>query len=340
MTRRASKTSKRKNAHTLPRRLGALFRNLAILLTLIIGVSYLPASLVADYPSAEKTIEIAGEIRDLAFAVAGEGAEVGGDWLGQAGGLVEEQLPELLAGLSDLGLGEAAPDQPRGELPRTPDSFYTAKRLLYSEVYRGHRVSFYCNCPFDGERDTVLGRCGLAAFRGQTRADRIEAEHIFPASQFGHFRKCWRKPETFADCRESDGDLDSGRECCERVDPVFEAAHNDLHNLVPAVGLINGQRSNYNWGMVPGGERYGACQIRVDSSIRRVEPPAAVRGDIARTMLYMRDTYELRLSRQDEQLYRAWNNEDPPDDWERTRNRRIKAIQGQANPYISDYHRL
>lgn len=122
--------------------------------------------------------------------------------------------------------------------------------------------------------------------------------------------------------------------------PTFPAVHNDRMNPYPAVGHVNGQRSNYNWGRVSRGETWGRCEIVIDSSIRRVQPPTAVRGDIARTMLYMRDTYGFRLSRQDEQLYGAWNNEDPPDAWEIERVRRIKAIQGKGNAYVENYRRL
>jgi endonuclease I len=34
-----------------------------------------------------------------------------------------------------------------------------------------------------------------------------------------------------------------------------------------------------------------------------------------------------------ETLYR-WHLQDPPNDWERTRNDRIAAVQGTRNPYI------
>ncbi|MDG4594725.1 MAG: endonuclease [Candidatus Contendobacter sp.] len=52
----------------------------------------------------------------------------------------------------------------------------------------------------------------------------------------------------------------SGRACCQAVDPLFEAAHNDLFNLVPAVGEVNGKRSDFNWGMIPGEKRkFGTC---------------------------------------------------------------------------------
>jgi len=77
--------------------------------------------------------------------------------------------------------------------------------------------------------------------------------------------------------------------------------------------------------------------FEVDSSIRRVEPPETVQGDIARTMFYMADTYGFNLSRQDEQLYTAWSRQDPPDSWEIERARRIQAIQGKGNRFVEDY---
>ena len=90
--------------------------------------------------------------------------------------------------------------------------------------------------------------------------------------------------------------------------------------------------------MIPGEKRaFGACNFEVDPSIRRVEPPETVQGDIARTMFYMADTYGFRLSRQDEQLYTAWSRMDPPDAWEIERNWRIKAIQGKGNRFVEDY---
>ena len=125
------------------------------------------------------------------------------------------------------------------------------------------------------------------------------------------------------------------------MDPVFESAHNDLMNLVPSVGEVNGQRSNYNWGMISGEQRaFGTCNIEVDSSTRRAEPPETAMGDIARIMLYMADTYGFNLSRQDQQLYTAWSRQDPPDAWEIERARRIKAIQGRGNRFVEDYAAL
>ena len=239
------------------------------------------------------------------------------------------------------GISLPAPDTGRSfksvdvaGLPKTPKSFDTAKRLLYTQVHRDHAQSFYCQCPYDRKLKVALDRCHVQPRRNETRANRIEAEHVMPASHFGQHRECWRQEI----CTKSDGSRFKGRACCEAQDPVFRAAHNDLHNLQPAVGEINGDRRDYRWGMISGEEReYGRCDIEVDSSIRRAEPPEPVRGDIARTYFYMEDTYGFNLSDQQRQLFSAWDRQDPPDDWERERNDHIARLQGRGNRFIEEW---
>ena len=216
-------------------------------------------------------------------------------------------------------------------LPDTPGSFSTAKRLLYEEVYAGHATTFYCGCAYYSTGRVNRSSCGYEVRSNRERASRIEAEHVFPAYHFGQHRPCWRDDL----CTKSDGTAFGGRACCEDIDEVFQRAHNDLHNLVPAVGEVNGDRSNLTWGMIEGEPRaYGACNFEVDTSIRRAEPPEERMGDIARIYFYMSDTYAIRLSDQDRQLFEAWHRMDPVDDWERERNERIFRIQGNRNPYV------
>jgi deoxyribonuclease-1 len=156
-----------------------------------------------------------------------------------------------------------------------------------------------------------------------------------PAHHFGQHRQCWREPKTF--CPREEGKRPyTGRQCCERADPVFEHAHNDLHNLFPSVGEVNGDRSNYRWGVLSGEPRaYGQCDFEVDTKTRRAEPPKAVRGNIARVYFYMEETYGFNISRQQRQLFNAWHKQDPVDAWEKERNQRITKIQGKPNPFIS-----
>ncbi|MEY6434175.1 endonuclease [Thioalkalicoccus limnaeus] len=342
MPRRPTKKPRARTTRAKAARPGRLRRLITpvILLTPVLAVSWLPASLITDWPEhGQRAVAIARDIRELLTDLVRDTGH--GAWNGVTA-ITELSLADLGGDVSDwvahrwpLGTSGPAPDG----LPRVAESFSSTRGLLYDTVYSGRWTTFYCGCPFDRDGRTDLARCGIESLAGQARAGRVEAEHVFPASQFGHYRPCWRDPGTFPECTTGSGRL-SGRACCERVDPVFTAAYNDLHNLVPAVGAINAARSNHNWGRLSSGQTFNPCEIRIDAGLRRVEPPAAVRGDIARIMFYMRDTYGFRLSRQDEQLFAAWNNLDPPDAWEIERNRRIRRLQGAGNPYVERYQRM
>ncbi|HHL3985689.1 TPA: endonuclease [Klebsiella pneumoniae] len=84
-----------------------------------------------------------------------------------------------------------------------------------------------------------------------------------------------------------------------------------------------------------GGEgQYGQCTMKVDFKDKIAEPPARARGAIARTYFYMRDRYQLNLSRQQTQLFTAWNKQYPVTAWECERDERIAKVQGNHNPYV------
>jgi deoxyribonuclease-1 len=87
--------------------------------------------------------------------------------------------------------------------------------------------------------------------------------------------------------------------------------------------------------MLPGEPReFGSCDIEI--SDRKVEPRPDIRGDIARTYLYMHQAYPGHgiISRSNQKLFEAWDKEDPIDDWERERAKRIDGIQGNVNQFI------
>lgn len=109
-----------------------------------------------------------------------------------------------------------------------------------------------------------------------------------------------------------------------------------MHNLRPVPGELNGDRSNFHFGIVSGlPSQYGSCYFKVDFKNRLAEPDPGIRGDIARTYFYMEDTYGVKISKKNRRLYEAWDREDPPDAWEMERNRRIQEIQGNGNKFIS-----
>lgn len=100
----------------------------------------------------------------------------------------------------------------------------------------------------------------------------------------------------------------------------------DLHNLTPAIGEVNGDRSNFSFSQWNGvdGVTYGQCEMQVNFKERTAMPPERARGAIARTYLYMSEQYGLRLSKAQSQLMQAWNNQYPVSEWECVRDQRIE----------------
>ncbi|GGY23239.1 endonuclease [Paludibacterium paludis] len=199
--------------------------------------------------------------------------------------------------------------------------FVNAKKVL-PEVFRGLEEDFYCGCRYSG-KTMDLASCGYAPRKNAERASRLEWEHVVPAWVLGHQRQCWQN---------------GGRKACTDSDPLFAAMEGDLVNLVPSIGEVNGDRGNFpysQWTREPV-RQYGQCSTVVDFKARRVQPREAVRGRAARITLYMHQRWSLSMSRQDRQLMCAWARQFPVDDWERERDRRIVALQGEGNPLVSD----
>ncbi|WP_392562113.1 endonuclease [Orbus sturtevantii] len=204
-------------------------------------------------------------------------------------------------------------------------NFNQAKTQLV-KIYTNNpeQKEFYCDCDFKfiGKKGAVdLASCGYQVRKNQNRAERIEWEHVMPAENFGRQLQCWQK---------------GGRKNCKK-DATFNLMEGDMHNLQPAIGEVNGDRSNYNYSLFTKNfTQYGQCKSAVAFKARQFQPRDEIRGTIARTYLYMSDKYKLNLSRQNEQLMNAWNKMYEPSEWECKRNLLIAKIQGNDNTFITE----
>ena len=208
-------------------------------------------------------------------------------------------------------------------------NFKTAKRDMH--VIFTHLKSpktIYCGCDIKFTKHYYypdLESCGYhnRSPRNLNRAHRIEAEHIMPAWEFGKDQSCWTKHH--------------GRQNCENTSDRFNMMESDLHNLYPAVGEVNGDRSNYAFSdAVRNAPSYGLCDMKIDRKRQRVTPPERSRGLIARAYLYMSETYSVPLDEEHKNLFNRWNKMYNPDKNECLRNELIGKVQGNLNHFVTE----
>ncbi len=223
-------------------------------------------------------------------------------------------------------------DPPIKQARSTDYSFRKSKYILATQVYThsNYRIAFYSGCRFrqyEKKLVPVHRSCGYQPRKNVSRSKRIEWEHVVPAWVFGHQLKCWQE---------------GGRSHCRNTHQRFRQMEADMHNLVPAIGEINGDRSNYRFQMITGENRlYGQpVNMEIDFGQRWAEPPEQVFGDIGRIYLYMKERYGFRLSASQLKLFRSWNNLDPVDEWELKRNQLLTTLQGNHNPFVTHYKKM
>lgn len=199
---------------------------------------------------------------------------------------------------------------------------FSQAKAYAAQINADAPADFYCGCKISwhGKKGVPdLSSCGYSVRKNANRAERIEWEHVMPAWEFGHQRQCWQN---------------GGRKSCSK-DADYRRIESDLHNLQPAIGEVNGDRNNFQYSQWNGGEQqYGQCSMKVDFKQKLAQPPERARGAIARTYFYMRDQYHLHLSRQQTQLFTAWDKQYPVTSWECERDNRIAKVQGNHNSYV------
>ncbi|WP_348633897.1 endonuclease [Shewanella sp. WXL01] len=211
----------------------------------------------------------------------------------------------------------------KAKQPKHPTSFNQAKKAIKKIYQQLPLTSFYCGCDIqiNGKLwQPDLQSCDYQVRKQNVRANRIEWEHVVPAWEMGHQRQCWQE---------------GGRKNCGKTDKQFKKMESDLHNLVPAIGEVNGDRSNYRfseWNGKP--HQYGQCQMLVDFKGRKAQPPKPSRGAIARTYFYMQQSYSFKLSKSQRQLFNAWDKMHPVDEAECQRDRLIAQSQGNHNEFV------
>jgi deoxyribonuclease-1 len=126
-------------------------------------------------------------------------------------------------------------------------------------------------------------------------------------------------------------DCGTSREC--EQDNRYRQIASDMHNMVPVRSRTEMGRRNVRYEDL--GESVSEDECGIRQSAQFFEPPVRVKGDVARTVAYMVDTYDLPWLGSSA-VFKGWNRLDPPDDGELVRHRRTADIQGNDNPFVTD----
>jgi deoxyribonuclease-1 len=175
-----------------------------------------------------------------------------------------------------------------------------ARRLVWARLYPSGGVTLYCGESFRSRHPT------------------LNVEHVYAASWMARHLGCGSRAQ------------------CRRSSPRFNRMEADLHNLYPDLEATNAARKDYRFGEIPGETPtvIPTCDFEHDRQRELAEPRPAVRGDIARALLYMERAYGLPLDPTMRTLIVQWHQADPPTAEERARNEQIAALQGTRNPFI------
>lgn len=179
---------------------------------------------------------------------------------------------------------------------RFSDPDKTASEVFWKQLYGDGGVTFFCQKPFT------------------SKSFLLTQGYIYPMSHVRNALRCGTPSQ------------------CERESEKYRHIASDLHNMIPVQNSIEMRRRNAEYAQL--GERVAAEECGIREGFQNIEPPDTIKGDVARGVFYMAQTYDLPLIGTD-QVFDTWNREDPPDDRELTRNNRIKELQGNENPFIS-----
>ena len=179
----------------------------------------------------------------------------------------------------------------------------TITELFWRHLYPNGGWSLYCGIRFNHNGHTMDN-------------GNIVIGQIYPSEKILKQQKC------------------QSLHACEKK-TSFRNMNRDLHNLYPVWSeLIHTQR-NHSFAEIEAEEwRFRGCDYEKKNLL--IEPREIARGNIARAIFYMADTYQLPIDQELQDTLSKWNYDDLPSEQEMNRNNLIEKIQGNRNQYIDN----
>ncbi len=170
--------------------------------------------------------------------------------------------------------------------------------VFWPKLYKGEFETLYCGVKKEGR-----GKVKLAS--------------IYPISWIAKANGCKNRKKCDTD--------------------AYHEASSDLHNLYPSIEKYNKSRGNLPFGEILDEEsrlKDSKCDYkRTTGKDAVVEPRDAVKGEIARSILYMIHWYNLP-SKDLLPLMIKWHCQYPPSKAEKLRQDKIEELQGRRNDFV------
>ncbi|MCS5710870.1 endonuclease [Candidatus Berkiella aquae] len=198
----------------------------------------------------------------------------------------------------------------------------SSKLLL--QLYENKHTTFFCDLPFSAQGDIEA----IHHKHHIIQSDSIQWMSIVPLKQLAKHYACYQQK-----CLDKKGKIYQGIRCCQKQDSQFQRMMQDLHNIVPETRELKRLRQRYTFAEF-NHEMKDGCHLYIDKKHKIIEPAPSKRGLIARTYLYMKDTYPFVLTEQEIELYLKWHQQYPVSEAERERNEKIFQLQGMRNHYV------
>ena len=181
-----------------------------------------------------------------------------------------------------------------GQNMRFSDPETVIRDQFWGDLYANGGSSFFCDTPFTSK--------GFVMTDG----------YIYPLADVRSALNCG-----------------TSRQCSQ--DNRYRQISSDLHNIVPVRTRVEMRRRSVRYENLGESARVDDCGIR--ESAQFFEPPEQVKGDVARTVAYMVDTYGLPWIGATA-VFQGWNELNPPSDDELARHRQVAELQGNENPFV------
>lgn len=114
--------------------------------------------------------------------------------------------------------------------------------------------------------------------------------------------------------------------------PTYSTSKADIHHLFPCEIGINSERGSLPFTECSGGglEEGRACNVGRDG----FEPPDGHKGRVALAVFYVSVRYGIPVDNAQERVLRDWVRRFPPTSDDLERDRRVKEVQGNSNPFV------